>query len=516
MSYPFSAGVAGRTMTLADLLDLEAQLARDRDTDTGALEARDRALLGNVASPGAGRGQRQALLRRWLQALRDSASRQAYPGRAVAGVLGGLRALLALAGLLLGWGAATAVLRYSGGAPVNVWDFLLAFVGVQLLLFALLVSSFLFPIASLGLPLLGLFRSALAALYPRLAARALRGQEERLAQWAGFWHRLRSRRSLYHHVEPWILLGLTQAFGVAFNVGALLGCLRLVVFSDLAFAWSTTLLQLDVGRFHAIAHTLAAPFAWLWPEADPTRALVEATRYSRLDAAYLASGARRSAHPELVGGWWPFLIGCLVTYGLLPRLATLALATARARWSLARLPLDDAEVTRLVRRLSEPHVETRSPEREVEGPARSGPPQVPAPMEAREARCAVVLWRDVPGTPLLEAAAARQARCPVAGVHAAGGRDHPEGAADWPHLVDGADPVVVVAEGWEAPDKAALRLLAELRRAMGAKRHLLVLLVDAGQPTPRAPTAAQLRIWQEGLATLEDPYLAVEPLREGS
>ena len=503
-------------MTLADLVDLEAQLSRDRDAEPAALEVRDRALVGTVTSPGAAPRRRDALLRRWLGALREAAPREPHPGRAVASALAGLRALLVLGGLLLGWGAATAVLRYAGEAPVNVWDFLLAFVAVQLLLFALLLASFLFSVASLGLPLLGLFRGALAPHNPPLAGPAQPGHQERHPQWTAIWHLLRSRRSLYHRIEPWVLLGLTQAFGVAFNVGALVGCLRLVVFSDLAFAWSTTLVQLDAARFHAIVHALAAPFAWVWPDADPTRALVDATRYSRLDAAYLASGARRSAHPELVGGWWPFLIACLVTYGLLPRLVTLALATARERWSLARLPFDDAEVTRLVRRLSEPHVETRSPEREVEGPARSATlPCGPAGAVAG-ARCAVVLWRDVPASALLEAAVARQARCAVAGVHAAGGRDHPEGAADWSLLVDGADPVVMVAEGWEAPDKAALRLLRELRQVLGASRHLLVILVEVGHPAPRPPTAAELRVWQEGLATLGDPYLAVEPLREGS
>src|SRR5204863_307845 len=84
----------------------------------------------------------------------------------------------------------------------------------------------------------------------RLAARAQGDAAERVAAFRALWHRLRSRRSLYHHLEPWLLLGLTQAFGVAFNLGALFGCLRLIVFSDIAFSWSTTLLQLDPAHFH--------------------------------------------------------------------------------------------------------------------------------------------------------------------------------------------------------------------------------------------------------------------------
>jgi hypothetical protein len=38
-------------VTLADLIDLEAQLARDRDADPAALAARDRALLAGDAAP---------------------------------------------------------------------------------------------------------------------------------------------------------------------------------------------------------------------------------------------------------------------------------------------------------------------------------------------------------------------------------------------------------------------------------------------------------------------------------
>src|SRR5439155_1949839 len=208
------------TMTLADLVDLEAQLARDRSADPAALEGRD---TGSFPEAPRDRG---VLVARWLQARRDAEPGQLYPGRAVANVLRGIRAALLIAGLVLGWTAATAVLRYTGEQPVNAWDFLLVFVGLQLLLFAFLIASFLFPVAALGTPLFGLFRGLVAAVYPRLAARAVGANADRLAEWRALWRLLRSRRSLYHHLEPWILLGLTQSFGVAFNVGALLGCLR--------------------------------------------------------------------------------------------------------------------------------------------------------------------------------------------------------------------------------------------------------------------------------------------------
>ena len=501
-------------MTLADLIDLEAELARERGMDPAALEARDRALVGD--GPGiavaSARG-RDALIRRWLAALRGTDPTRPSPGRTVASALAALRAVLVIGGLALGWGAAAAVLRYSGAQPVDVWDFLLVFVALQIVLFALVVASFLFPVASLGIPLLGVFRAALAAIYPWLAERIGRRSEERVAGWRTFWHRLRSRRSLYRGVEPWILIGLTQAFGLAFNVGALLGCLRLIVFSDLAFAWGTTLLGLDPARFHAVVHALAVPFAWIWPGADPSRELVDITQYSRLDAAYLASGVRRSVHPELVGGWWPFLVASLVCYGLVPRAAMLAAAALRARWILAALPLDDAEVTRLVRRLSEPHVETRGPAEEPAVRASAGAPRGGAAEPFAGTRCAVVLWRDVPRGPELDATVARQTRCSVEAVQAAGGRDYEEGRLDWRGLVEGADAVVVVAEAWEAPDKAVLRLCRRLREELGPRRHVAVLLVDGRGGRLRPASAGDLAVWRDVLVTLEDPYVAAAPLQ---
>jgi hypothetical protein len=496
-------------MTVADLIDLEAQLARDRDADLAALERRDRALL---AGPPRAPPSRGPLLERWLERLREPEAAQAYPGRTVEAVLRGMRTALVIAGLVLGWSAATAVLRYTGSEPVNVWDFLLAFVGLQLLLFALLLASFFLPVAALGTPLLGLFRGLVAAIYPRIAARLLRSTGDRLAAWRASWHRLRSRRSLYHHVEPWILLGLTQAFGAAFNVGALLGCLRLIVFSDIAFSWSTTLIRLDVTRFHSLVHALAAPFAWLWPDADPSAALVAATRYSRLEGAYVSAGAGRAARPEMVGGWWPFLLASLAFYGLLPRCLTLAAAQTRVARLLARLPFDDPEVARLVRRLSEPHVATHGPPAEL---PRTGGAAVTAPVrvEIGGTRCTIVLWRDVPAKPDLQAAVARQTRCTIGDIHLAGGRDYEEGRLDWRKLADGSETVVVVAEGWEAPDKGVLRLIADLRRALGPRRYLVVLLARVGDDAIEPSLGSEVRIWQEVLARLEDPYLAVEPLR---
>jgi uncharacterized protein DUF2868 len=501
-------------MTLANLIDLEAQLSRDRDADPAALAARDRALLAGF--PAGAPGPRGALLARWLDALRAREPAALHPGRAVTGALATVRAALALGGLLLGWGAGTALTHYAGGHPVNVWDLVLAFVGVQVVLLVLLLASFVLPLAAFGAPVTGLVRGAVGALYPRVAARLAPGGASRAEEWRALWHRVRSRRSLYHAVEPWLLLSLTQAFGVAFNLGVLAAVLRLVVFTDVAFGWSTTLVELDAPRFHALSRAIAWPWRALWPEAVPSEALVEATRYSRLEAAYAAAGAGRSAHPELVGGWWRFLVAALLAYGLLPRALLLAVSRLRAARLLATLPHDDAEVTRLVGRLSGPHVDMRAPVAEAPGAAPGGG-LAAAPAAAPGAPCALVLWRDVPGGAPLEAAVSRALERPVLRARSAGGRDHEEpDPAALAALGAGVDPVVVVAEAFEPPDRAARRFLAALRAALGPRRLVLVLLVGAAADGPRPPRDADVRVWRDGLSPLEDPFLAVEPLGEAT
>src|SRR6185503_19451763 len=111
--------------------------------------------------------------------------------------------------------------------------------------------------------------------------------------------------------------------------------------------WSTTL-HFDASAFHAVARTLAAPWAWLFPHAVPSLSLVEMTQYSHLEGKYLwRSAGERSIHPGLVGGWWPFVLLSIGTYGLLPRLLMLSISSIRVRKILDETPSRNEEFRRL-------------------------------------------------------------------------------------------------------------------------------------------------------------------------
>lgn len=148
-----------------------------------------------------------------------------------------------------------------------------------------------------GLPLLGAGAS--------LAVSAMGRSRPWLFHWRGWrlhWYPSRAQR--------WQMLYYLQLLWLVAGAGLLLGFSALLMFSDLAFGWSSTLL--DSGRSPvAVFDWLSAPWRGLWPAAVPDAALLEATRYVRI--------APVSGSVERAGDWWPFLMASLIFYNLIPR-----------------------------------------------------------------------------------------------------------------------------------------------------------------------------------------------------
>src|SRR5690606_41608770 len=135
---------------------------------------------------------------------------------------------------------------------------------------------------------------------------------------------------VYAGVQKWALLRWSQTFALWFQLTALAVSLVLVVFTDLAFGWSTTLTTgdplLDARRVHRATAVVAAPWRWIIPDAQPSLELIEESRYFRA-----ASGAVSAREAARLGGWWRFVVLTIVVYGVLPRVITLGLAEARLR-----------------------------------------------------------------------------------------------------------------------------------------------------------------------------------------
>lgn len=190
--------------------------------------------------------------------------------------------------VLIGWMIAAASLSYAPGGRLNV-----------------LWLWFLWA----GLPLVGTLVAAGAALFGRDRPWLFRWRHKAI-----HWYPKR--------IQRWqMLLGL-QGFWMLVGLGMLLGFWTLLLFTDLAFGWSSTLLDGDRGPL-GLFQVIASPWAPLWPSAVPDAALLEATRYLRIDPQ--ASGTDRA------GDWWPFLMASLLFYNLLPRALLALVGLVRVR-----------------------------------------------------------------------------------------------------------------------------------------------------------------------------------------
>lgn len=500
---------AAQPFDLADLIDLECRIAEDAAVDDEALRARDHAIAQTLD---AGADDRPRLLSGWLAALRPH---HPMPGARIARAVRLGRLALGIAGVLMGWGAGAWLMAYDGRTPVNVIHALAVLVGLQLGLLLLLgLGGLVRRLGGLEHAPGDLVAAGRAAmlLVDRLLMRgdaAWRAHDpDRRARWRAGWHRLRARRSLYRDVERWHAFGALQGFGVAFNLAALGAILTAVSLSDLAFAWATTL-QIDAADFAGVVRALATPWVWLWPEAAPDVALVESTRYLRLESAYVGAADGRAPDPARVGDWWRFVVMATAVYGLLPRLGLWVWAKRRAGRALGRLPLDTPDVDRIVRRLTSHRVATRAPEPEqvVPPPARTLEPQYdPAPPKTP---WLLVAWRDFP----IDRA---RLRALVEGRYAGELIDIVEVAdfraekAALSRLGGDGSRVLVLAETFEAPDKAVRRFLRGVREAVGERRPVVVGLVAEAEGGWLPVDRATLTLWQQHLAANEDPYLGVE------
>jgi hypothetical protein len=488
-------------MTLADLIDLEARIVARAGAQHDELAARDRQVAEGLPVDPNDRG---ALLAAWLQALRAREPDAAWLGaRVVRGYrLAGL--VLVLGGLAIGWVAAAAATAYDGTHPVNVLVFLGALVGSQLALLTLGMTALavraLLPDGTLP----EIVRPLVRAIATRWTGLTGRGSPPDVDATLA---RIQTRRSLYRPVEHGLLFALTQLFGVAFNVGALVSLLGRIVLSDIAFGWSTTV-RTEPAAIVALVRTVAAPWAWLVPWAVPTPELVAATQYSRFSSDYVGG----TSDVVLPGEWWPFLVACLVVYGLAIRLTLLLAATVRTRWALAHLPLDTPDVEQIVRGLQHAVVRSGATGPEAPATANGGGQLAPAQTPVPAGPCALVAWRDAPTGAVAHVLETRLGLS-VAVQLVAGGRDYAADEATRRALAETRtlDTTVIVAEAWETPDEGFHHFLRAVRTATTPSMRILVALVDTeGQPLGGDTPEAQA--WRRFVARLHDPWVGVEAL----
>lgn len=506
---------------LAELIDLETGLLQLDGHRAAAVAAGREALDASGQDPVAARlraetdaAWRWQLASAWLTRLRSSGF--ALPGEGCTRSLHVASRLAQLLGVLLGAGAASATLAYDGSAPVNLWNFLGLFVLLQIVLFLLLLCS-LGAGAARGRAMASATQRALAGLARAPLTRRLLGWAPE--HWRAGWdeldrHRLQlaTRRPLYADAERWGLFRSAQAVGIGFHVAAAIVFTWLAVFSDLAFAWSTTPAGVDARWLHGLVRALAWPWAWLAPDTVPTLEQVAATQWNRLEGAFVQGEAAASARAS--AAWWSFLLMAQLVWGLLPRLVAWLIGNGRLRGALSASRLDHTGFQALfdtMLAIPRPGDWAGPAPDEVQGTLLSTDASSAntSTLTAPTRSVPALVWGGFPyeADKLGKALQQRLGWQTSTWLEAGGADAHATETAlqQASTQAKNAGGLVLFAELAESPNKAMLRGLGRLRAELGAETPLLVALCGA------APEE-QLALWRDYFAPLRDPYLRVESL----
>lgn len=474
----------------ADAIAIAQWLERDRDLPYADRLSRDRAIAADLPA------HRVQRVRGWWYRIRaDGQSKEQAADAERADHLRDLISIAAIVvGLIAGIALASAAFHYDGTWPVNVVTVVAAIVLLQVVL---VIATLL--LMAPRLPGLWRLQRLIGNLNPgaiiaAIARRVSRNEDSasRYLDWK------RARGPSASRFARWQILTWSQLGAVAFNIAVILTALGLVVFTDLAFGWSTTL-RLSSEEAQRLVQVISMPWQWIWPEAVPNASLIEQSRYFRL-----AASPPPAIEASALTGWWPFLIAAIVTYGLLPRVVLLTFAFTRLRAATVNLLMSDANVTALLDRMqaSEVSLGATAPEFPDDASLRPLAPTAPS----AKPRAIALVWSAALASAEVRGWAAAHLQWQIDHVFEAGGSI----AADQALLseLSGLSPaaVLIFVRGWEAPLLDLEDFLLSLRSSVGTSCSIVVVPVGASGETI---TDTQRTTWARWTARIPDSAMYV-------
>ncbi len=517
--------------TYSDIFDLEYFFHRDQEIKDSLLHQRDRSIFLELEEQEKSEfTEQQTLLLSWVKENRKLLGQEAVselPGPLIGEALRLVMTLFPLFGVVAGLLAGLAFFSYSGTTPVNVFHFLFLFIFTQLLLVLIL----LFRVLLKGIGLVKQSYPVTFKLYTAVTARLASRLQQRLRtavpgkgrityqQIAGL---ARTVHYKYGSLLYWPLFSISQRTLVGFNAGLLAATLFRVTTSDLAFGWQSTV-QFSSDTLFRGVKILALPWSWMFPEslAYPSLAAIEGSRIILKDGIY------HLATQDLVS-WWPFLLLCLLVYGLLFRILLSLVAYAYQQRCLRTINLDSTDGLSVIRRMQSPLISTQ---------AASGEKQT---SQLDETIDKDTFWNqgaptDGPGQfPLLLLTAydiARQSElAPVLSFLQRRGFtvDHQEiMMQDYPSdqlLLSRLEErnlksdvgIFLLMESWMPPIGEVIDFIKKMRTIVHKNSPIYVGLV--GKPTNThhftSPKPEECRIWKQKLDAFSDPFLKIFPYSE--
>ncbi len=497
--------------TYSDLIDLEAFLDRDAGLPQNDIHRRDRNLF-LQRCPDLPANDRQRLLACWVSARKEQLAAETGapgPGERLATAARLLTMVLLGCGLIAGISSSLAFFTYSGDTPVNVFHFLIIFVFSQLGLAALLITALMLRNAGLSrLP------APVADLFSRLLSRLAGSRHDRI----GLAALLRRLSNAYGPLAYWPVFKLSQNFMIAFNVGLLLATLLKIATTDLAFGWQSTI-QVSAPVIEQIVKGLALPWSWFIPHhyAFPSLAEIEGSRIILKDGVY------HLATQDLVS-WWPFLVFCLLAYGLLLRVALLLSGIFLEKQALRRINMKRPDYLQIIRRMCTPLLSSEA----VDGPDQfTGLPSAGPPPHTPElpagATHLLLLPEDISAHRSADALITDLQHVGLAVETCLEVRfDEPLPPSFAKQLADSfrhqSGGVLLLQEAWLPPINDWFHLLRQIRAALEPTTPITVVLL--GRPSSDAgffpPSAQDTLLWQRKIAAQGDPFTAAIELTVGT
>lgn len=330
--------------SLAKLIRFEQYRANDQDKDEEKLAERDRAIYHQHPEA---QEDRSRLYQAWLHVRQNQ--QQIDPDAATIFQLAASASswFVVLLGLLLGAGVSGSALSYDGSMPVNVALFLGLVIAPQLLLLLFLVITVGIASGSPARmdrwyrPITLLTQWVMRKLWRRISKGGTTEQQQDQRRSLEV---LKQSAQLYQPLMTNRALRLSQLLGISFNLGVLGWMWILLAFTDRAFGWQSSLTD-SAEAVHAITTALATPWTLLLGSgvAMPT--------LEQIANSHIMLNSNLPVSSDALRAWWPFMMMCVLIYGLVPRTLVWLYTYWREHQLIAQVQFDSYHYQSLWRRM---------------------------------------------------------------------------------------------------------------------------------------------------------------------
>lgn len=518
----------GKKLRLQDIINLEYFFQQDRDLSPGNLHERDRAFASTLPQK---KLPPADAINHWLTfRLRQEFSGKELrsPGEIFADFFQLISIVIVFSGILSGTLAGLAFFSYSGTTPVNVFQFLLIFIAPQLILIALLLLSATVAKVQPKFSVPTFYSFFFKRLTNLLLARLNRLQQKhtsaarRNAEAQAF-AMVKMHSSRYGNLFYWPFFCLLQGFGFAFNLGLLAISLLKIATCDLAFGWQSTI-QFSDAAVQQFTAFLALPWSWIAGGENllPTIAEIAGSRI------ILKDGISHLATADLTS-WWPFLIMCLLVYGVFSRTLFLGIGWFIGTRAKAAVPFNTPQCKALLQRMNNPLVATQAPKEAKVKPEEPAAKTAPVSRHDRQDQSSPSpSFQPSTLTTFVAVDVYEQFGQPQQELTTELARFNLHSQKITPFLADYTEDqqllteleqrkenqdILLLLEGWMVPLVSTLSYIKEMRLRVGAETAITVALVGQPAETVFTPvTEKDFTIWQQKIDTLADPYLQVVPI----